>query len=232
MDGGYITTVRTGAAGAVGAKYLARPDAQTVFILGAGNQARIQLIGLLEVLGQLKKVYVHSPVDDGHFAYAREMQEKTGLEIVPVEREMVPEAVSQADVIVTVTPSREARILREWVSPGTHINAIGSDGPGKQELDPAILRDAKVVADSFRQTARLGECQHAVRAGYMDLDGRGLYAEIGEIAGGEKCGREDAQEITVFDATGMAVLDVAAASIVYELSTQNGDASYFPMVHL
>ncbi len=232
MDGGYITTVRTGAAGAVGAKYLARPESETVFILGAGNQARIQLIGLTHVLKNLRKVYVHSPTDDGHFAYAEEMRKKTGLEILPVEKENVPTAVFEADVIVTVTPSREARILREWVSPGTHINAIGSDGPGKQELDPQILRDAKVVADSFRQTSKLGECQHAIRAGYMGEDGEGLFAEIGEIIDGAKPGRENDREITVFDATGMAVLDVAAASIVYDLSCQDGQTKRFQMVRV
>ncbi|MGM9974231.1 MAG: ornithine cyclodeaminase family protein [Clostridiaceae bacterium] len=233
MDGGYITTVRTGAAGAVGAKYLARKDSSTVFILGAGNQARIQLIGLKEVLPCLKKVYVHSPIDDGHFKYAEEMKEKTALEIIPVaDKNDLPAAVGEADLIVTVTPSREPQILRSWIKPGTHINAIGSDGPGKQELDPAILRDAKVVADSFKQTAILGECQHAIKAGHMDLSGKGLWAEIGEVLNGTKAGRENENEITVFDATGMAVLDIAAASLVYELVQKDSDVEYFKMVRV
>ena len=230
MDGGYLTTVRTGAAGAVGAKYLARKDAHTVFIMGAGNQARIQLAGLVQVLPNLKKVYVHSPVDDGHFACAQEMREATGLDVEAVaEAERVPECVRASQVIVTVTPSRKALIQREWIAPGTHINAIGSDGEGKQELDPAILRDAKVVADCFKQTSCFGECQHAVAAGYMTADGDGLFGEIGELAGGMKPGRENDDEITVFDATGMAVLDVAAASIVYDSVSKDPDAKRFQM---
>lgn len=233
MDGGYITTVRTGACGAVAARQLARKDSSTVFILGAGNQARIQLLGLKEVLPRLKKVYVHSPVDDSALGFAEEMSAATGLEIRAVmDEQQLPAAVRSSDIIVTVTPSRRPCIRREWISAGTHINAIGSDGPGKQELDPRILRDAKVVADSFSQTSKLGECQHAIAEGYMDRKGRGLWAEIGEVCGGARAGRENDIEITVFDATGMAVLDVAAASIVYERARRKADAQYFKMVRV
>lgn len=232
MDGGYLTTVRTGAAGAVGAKYLARKASSVIFILGAGNQARIQLLSLIEVLDHIEKVYVYSH-SRGHYKFADEMKEITGLNIIPVEnQQMLKESVEEADIVVTVTPSREPVIKREWIKPGTHINAIGADGPGKQELDPKILRDAKVVADSFRQTSVLGECQHAIKEGYMQTDGTGLWAEIGEIVGGKKCGRETDEEITVFDATGMAVLDVAAASIVYESVIKTGDSEFFKMVNL
>jgi ornithine cyclodeaminase/alanine dehydrogenase-like protein (mu-crystallin family) len=233
MDGGYITTVRTGAAGAVGAKYLARQDSETVLIVGAGNQARIQLRGLKEVLPKLRKIYVYSPFDGEVERYIFEMEAVTGLSITGLnDRARLAEAACISDVIVTVTPAREPLILREWVRPGTHINAIGSDGPGKQELDPSILRDAKVVADSFKQTSLLGECQHAVREGYMSLDGMGLWAEIGEVVSGKKAGRENVEEITVFDATGMAVLDVATATIVYKRSAKKGSAIYFQMTHV
>jgi alanine dehydrogenase len=233
MDGGYITTVRTGAAGAVGAKYLARQESETVLIVGAGNQARIQLHGLKEVLPKLRKVYVYSPVDGEVERYIFEMGAATGLSITGLnEVDRLAEAAYIADVIVTVTPAREPLIWREWVRPGTHINAIGSDGPGKQELDPCILRDAKVVADSFKQTSLLGECQHAVQAGYMSIDGVGLWAEIGEVVSGKKAGRENAEEITVFDATGMAVLDVAVATVVYERSAKKESTKYFQMMHV
>ncbi len=233
MDGGYITTIRTGAAGAVGAKHLARKNSETVLLVGAGNQARIQLLGLKLVMPGLKRAMVYSPVREEVELYVTEMTEKAGIPVTGVfTKEELKEAAGKADIIVTVTPSREPQILREWVRPGTHINAIGSDGPGKQELDPAILRDAKVVADSFSQTSQIGECQHAIKAGYMKEDRTGLYAEIGEVTSGVKPGRENNEEITVFDATGMAVLDVAAASIVVRRSAEKEGTRYFQMFHL
>lgn len=230
IDGSYITTIRTGAAGAVGAKYLARPESETVFILGAGNQARIQLLAITKVMNNIKKAFVYSPIKEEVDCYVSEMSEKLGISIIGIyEKPDIEGAVKQADIIVTVTPSKSPQIFREWIKQGTHINAIGADAPGKQELDPKILRDAKVVADSIRQVSIIGECQHAIKAGYFDKECSNIWAEIGALTSGEKQGRENEKEITVFDATGIAVLDVATSCVIYNKALQNKETRYFKM---
>jgi len=225
MDGSYITTVRTGAAGAVGAKYLARKDSQQAFILGAGNQGRIQLKGLQKVLPKLHKVYIYDLNKGNMNRFIEEMVPQTGLQIKMADS--IEEGVRNADIIVTVTPSRSPQIKASWVKKGTHINAIGSDGPGKQELDPEMLKSARVVVDCWNQVKVIGECQHAIKAGYLKEDGSDIWAEIGEITSRQKPGRENENEITIFDATGMAVLDVATAGLVYKSALENHHDRYF-----
>jgi len=233
LDGSYVTTVRTGVAGAVGAKYLARPESETLFILGAGNQARIQLLAITKVMNNIKKVFVYSPIKEEVDNYVKEMSEKVEISIAGIyEKSDIASAVNQADIIITVTPSKSPQIFREWIKEGTHINAIGADAPGKQELDPKILRDAKVVADSIRQVRVIGECQHAIKAGYIDKECSNIWAEIGALTSGEKRGRENNKEITVFDATGIAVLDVAAGCVIYNKALKNGKTRYFKMSEL
>ncbi len=227
MDGGYITTVRTGAAGAVAARHLARAGSETACILGAGTQGKIQLLGLAKVLSKLRTVFVHDADPRASAEYVKEMTGTTGLDVRVAAS--LEEAVRRSDIVVTATPSRSAQIERAWVRQGTHLNAIGSDGPGKQELDPAILRDARVVADSWAQAKLIGECQHAVREGFLAEDGSTLWAEIGEITGGRKSGRQSEEEITVFDATGVAILDVVTAGLVYGRALERGSAAFFPL---
>ncbi|MCR4398727.1 MAG: ornithine cyclodeaminase family protein [Firmicutes bacterium] len=225
MDGSHITTVRTGAAGAVGAKYLARPESETVCLVGAGEQARIQLLSLVRVLPRLKRAIVFNRNPGKAWSFAREMAARVGLDIVPVES--AEAGVREADIVVTVTPSTSPLVMRGWLRPGTHVNAIGSDGPGKQELDPLILRDAKVVVDSWQQASAIGECQHGVKAGFLPPDGSGIWGEIGAIAAGAKPGRQSRDEITVFDCTGMAVQDVATAALVYRRALERGTCRRF-----
>ena len=225
MDGSYITTVRTGAAGAVGAKYLARKNSQHVFILGAGSQGRIQLKGLQEVLPELQTVLIYDLNRDNMKRFIEEMSPQTGLKIE--EAESIEEGARNADVIITVTPSHSPQIKASWIKKGAHVNAIGSDGPGKQELDPEIFKSARVVVDCWNQVKVIGECQHAIKAGYLKEDGSNIWAEIGEITSGHKSGRENENEITLFDATGMAVLDVATAGLVYHSALDNHHDRYF-----
>lgn len=218
MDGTYVTAYRTGAAGAVAAKVLARKDSKIIGVVGAGTQARMQILALREIFS-LKKIKVWDINTTGRDRYVEEMSEQLKIQIEPVED--IKDAVIEADIIVTVTPSRKALVMKEWIQEGVHINAIGADGPGKQELDPFIVKRAdKVVVDSLNQCRIIGEIQHALADGLITEDD--VYAEIGQILIGEKKGRETNEEITLFDATGLAVQDIAAANIVFKQAKEKG----------
>ncbi len=212
FDNGYLTDVRTGAAGALAADLLAKASIERVGMLGVGNQARYQLEALLRV--RRPKAVVAWGRDRGKAeAYASEM---TAKHRVPVEAVGSPEVACRgSDLIVTVTPSQEPLVHVNWIEPGTHITAVGSDAPEKQELDPEILRRAdKVVADRLDQCLRLGEIHHAVDVGVIRRDA--VSAELGEIAAGLKPGRTSDQEITVADLTGVGVQDAAVADRVVD----------------
>ena len=218
MDGTYVTAYRTGAAGAVAAKALARKDSNIIGVVGAGTQARMQVLALREVFS-LKKIKVWDINTTERDRYVEEMSEQLKIPIEPAED--IKNAVTETDIIVTVTPSRKALVMKEWIQEGVHINAIGADGPGKQELDPFIVKRAdKVVVDSLNQCRIIGEIQHALADGLITEDD--VYAEIGKILIGEKKGRETNEEITLFDATGLAVQDIAAANIVYKQAKEKG----------
>ncbi len=218
MDGTYVTAYRTGAAGAVAAKVLARKDSNIIGVVGAGTQARMQVLALREVFS-LKKIKVWDINTTERDRYVEEMSEQLKIPIEPAED--IKNAVTETDIIVTVTPSRKALVMKEWIQEGVHINAIGADGPGKQELDPYIVKRAdKVVVDSLNQCRIIGEIQHALADGLITEDD--VYAEIGQILIGEKKGRETNEEITLFDATGLAVQDIAAANIVFKQAKEKG----------
>jgi len=218
MDGTYVTAYRTGAAGAVAAKVLARKDSKIIGVVGAGTQARMQILALREIFS-LKEIKVWDINTTGRDRYVEEMSEQLKIPIEPVED--IKDAVIEADIIVTVTPSRKALVMKEWIQEGVHINAIGADGPGKQELDPFIVKRAdKVVVDSLDQCRIIGEIQHALADGLITEDD--VYAEIGQILIGEKKGRETNEEITLFDATGLAAQDIAAANIVFKQAKEKG----------
>lgn len=219
FDNGYLTELRTGAAGAVAAKYLARPDAQRVGLVGSGTQARFQVRALVEVRG-VREVKVWSPHPEHAAACAAEL----GASLPRVRFEPVAsceEAVRDAEIVITATPSRAPLVRAEWLSPGTHVTAAGSDGPGKQELDVGVLRRAdRIVCDSVAQCARLGELQHGLAS--RAVSRRRVSAELGEIVLGRKPGRRNALEVTVADLTGLGVQDAAAADLVYQKSLAGG----------
>jgi ornithine cyclodeaminase len=210
LDNGYLTEVRTGAAGALAADLLARREIETVGIIGSGGQARYQLEALLGVR-RPRRVFVYGRSPASAAAFAREMAERFSLAVTTVGS--AREAVVDSDVVVTTTPSRAPIVRAEWVRPGTHITAMGSDGPDKRELESAVLAKAdKVVADRLDQCLRLGEIHHAVAEGAFDA-GR-VHGELGELAAGLKPGRTSDQEITVADLTGVGVQDAAMADLV------------------
>jgi alanine dehydrogenase len=217
LDSGLITALRTGAATAVAARYLARDDARTATILGAGRQARIQLQALARVR-PLDTIYVWDRTAARAQAFAAEMTAILETPVAVIDRPR--DGTLRSAMIVTCTASRQALLQRDDIAPGTFIAAVGADSPDKQELDPAILRDATVVCDLTSQCAGVGELHHAIAAGYMTA--HDVHAELGALIVGRVPGRRTHDEITVFDSTGTALQDAAAAAVVFERAVEQG----------
>ena len=221
LDNGFITDFRTGAAGAVSAKHLAREKIAAVAVIGSGAQARyqVEMLALQRSFGEVR-VWGRDP----HKAQAC-ADDLAKHRAIPAcnfaVTESVREAVEGADVVVTVTASHEPLVRAVWLKPGSTVIAVGSDGPDKQELDVDVLARAdKIVADSIPQCLRLGEIHHAVERGAIVKEK--VYAELGEITAGLKPGRTSEDEIIVCDLTGVGVQDVAAASLVLERAKTEG----------
>jgi len=210
MDGTYLTAMRTGAAGGVAARYLARADSHVAGFVGAGRQAETQLAALLEALPALEEALFFDVDSERATRLAERARDDGPLQARACRLE---EAVRQADVLTTTTPVREPLVRREWVQPGTHVNAIGADAPGKQELESGVLRDALVVVDNWEQASHGGEINVAVAAGLMDRED--VHGDIGEIVAGRKAGRTSDEQVTVFDSTGLAIQDLACAAHAY-----------------
>ena len=217
MDSIAITVLRTGAATAVAAKHLARPEAATVTICGCGDQGRVQLRALCRVL-PIRRVLAWDADWARAKAYAREVRGACDVDVTAVTAP--GPAARESDVVVTCTPATRWFLGTADVRAGTFIAAVGADSEEKQELEPALLAQATVVVDVLEQSATIGDLHHAVRAGLLTR--AAVYAELGEIASGRKPGRRTPAEITVFDSTGMALQDVAAAALVYERAVAAG----------
>ncbi|MFB0556876.1 MAG: alanine dehydrogenase, partial [Dehalococcoidia bacterium] len=210
MDGTYITNIRTGAAGGVAVKYLARRDSSVIGLIGAGVQARTQLLAISEVLPRIKEVKVFDQQKDASVTYANEMGTKLDINIRPVET--IKEA-TEADIVVTTTPSREPVVKKQHIAPGTHINAIGADARGKQELESDLLKKAKIVIDDIEQASHSGEINVPLSQGVIKVED--IYGTLGEVVANMKKGRENNEEITIFDSTGVAIEDIICAKLVY-----------------
>ena len=209
VDNGYLTELRTGAAGAIAAELLARRDATTVAIVGAGSQARYQLDALLRVR-PIERVRIASRSPERARAYADEVALTYGLSTQLCGS--VEEAVRGADIVVTTTQSRSPLVKAEWLDEGTHVTAVGSDEPGKQELTPEVLARAAIVAvDDRGQAARYGELHHGIEHGSSREDDT---VTLGELLEGDAPGRVKAADITVADLTGVGVQDAAIAALV------------------
>ena len=209
LDEGYLTNLRTAAAGAVAAKYLARDRVSAVGIVGAGVQGRMQLDWLRRVR-DFDQAVVWGTGEEELEAFRRDMA-YTGLRIRTTLR--AEEVAAAADLIVTCTPSTRPLLEAGWIRPGTHITAVGSDTAAKQELDPGILARAdRVVVDSLAQSELRGEVYRAVEAGAL---GRGRLVELGRLVGDETLRRASDGEITVADLTGVAVQDIQIAKAVW-----------------
>jgi len=217
MDGTGITAMRTAAASGVATKHLARKDARVLGIIGAGYQGPFQLEALNEVM-KIEAVKIFDMVGKKADDLAAMAREKFGLDVSSVAA--AEEAVRGSDVLVTATPSKTPIVQSEWVAKGTHINAIGADAPGKEELEAAILSRAKIVIDDWEQASNSGEIN--VPLSKKIITRANIYAEIGEIVAGAKPGRVSQDEITVFDLTGLAIHDVITAWRAYEVAEEKG----------
>ena len=217
MDSIEVTIRRTAAATAVAARRLARADASVVTICGCGRQGREQLRALARVL-PLRRAYAFDTDAVVAAAYARDLAAELDLDVRAVRDH--GEAVGTSDVCVTCTPSRRPFLFRAQVKAGTFVAAVGADSPDKQELDPELMAAAVVVVDVLEQCARIGDLHHALDAGVLTR--ADVHAELADVVTGRKPGRRSAEEITIFDSTGTALQDVAAAALVYERAVAAG----------
>jgi len=214
MGATWISDIETGAAGGIAAKYLARKDSRVVGFVGAGAQAKTQLMALCALYGTLEEVRVWSRTRETIKMFIDEMKPMCSntTRMVPVEE--AENAVRGADIVVTTTPSTVPVVLNDWISSGMHINCIGADAPGKQELDPEILKRAKIVVDDLEQASHSGEINVPLKQGIIKP--KDVWGEIGEIVAGIKKGRASSDEITVFTSTGLAIQDAVTANVAYK----------------
>ena len=218
MDGGYLTAVRTGAASGVATKYLARKDSnQTAGIFGAGVQAKMQLWAVAEAR-DISRALVYDLSEDAVKSFIKEMGEKLNIDIIKAE---TPDQVLQADIICTATSSPTPIFDGKKVKEGTHINGIGSHTPNARELDTEIVKRSKFIGDSREACFKeAGDMIMPVNEGAISESH--FYAELGEILTGEKTGRENDTEITLFKSNGLAIQDAATAKLIYNKAIAAG----------
>ncbi|MFH0847612.1 MAG: ornithine cyclodeaminase family protein [Chloroflexota bacterium] len=212
MDGTDTTAYRTGATSAIAAKHLARKDAATLGLIGAGHEAHTHLLAHVELF-KFKSIRVYDINESKAEKFVREFPD------YPAKASSLEETVS-SDIICTLTPSRQPYLKKEWVKPGAHINAVGADAPGKEELEPAVLKSARVVVDNMEQAVHGGEVNVPISRGlYLPEE---IYGTLDEVVSGKKPGRANEREVTIFVSTGLAIEDVAVAKLLYEKAKKKG----------
>lgn len=223
LDNGYLTDIRTAAAGAVAANHLARADARTAAVLGSGAQARLQLEALALVRPlEGARLWARRPAQAAEAAAA--LSDKLGIPVVPAAS--AEEAVRGADIVVTATPAAEPILEAGWLAPGQHVTAMGADAEHKNEIDPAaIVRADLFVCDRRSQCATLGELHHAIAAGMVAADRR--FPELGEIILDPGLGRATPEQITICDLTGTGVQDTAIATLAHARCLASGAGTDF-----
>lgn len=228
MDASYITCMRTGAAGAIGAQTLARADSEVLFVLGAGKQAMFQIAAALIAMPQIRKVYIADMLDAKNaedFAEKCYERLKDNFDIIRPDIEFVAArdmeaALAESDIVITITPARKPAIKKKWIKAGTHFSCIGADMVGKEEIDPELFENARVYTDDTAQCMRVGELEIPVKKGIISKED--IIGEIGAVLSGEAIGRTSKEEITIFDATGLALLDLVTAEIAIKLAGEKG----------
>lgn len=237
----HITGMRTGAAGAIGAKYLARKDSENLLMVGAGHQSKYQIAATLIAMDNIKKVRIYDPMnyegaerlkksikailneeflskyEEGTEDY-KVISKKFDIEFEAVSD--LKEAVSLSDIIITATPSRKPMIMKEWVKKGTHFSCIGSDMEGKQEIDEAIFGIAKVYVDDTAQAINVGETEIPIKKGVITKEN--IIAEIGLVISGAVEGRRCEEDITIYDSTGIALQDLLTAKLALDMAEKKG----------
>ena len=237
LSGEHMTGMRTGSAGAIGVKYLARKDSENLLMVGVGHQAFFQIAATLTVLNQIKKVMVYDPIDY-KFAvdFCHKIKKKLNDEILSkykddeilakkydidfVATDDIEKSTGEADIIVTATPSYKPLIKEEWIKKGTHLTCIGADMEGKQEIDENIFSKARIFVDDLEQAIHVGETEIPIKKGMIKKED--IAGEIGEVILGTKPGRLSDDEITIFDSTGIAHQDLLTAAHVLKIAQEKG----------
>jgi alanine dehydrogenase len=212
MDATESTAFRTAATSAIASKYLARKNSKTLGIVGAGRQASTHIMAH-RLIFDFKEIRVFDISSEAVASLIKGFPES------PIKERSLEETV-KSDIVCTLTPAHQPVVKSRWIMPGTHINAVGADAQGKEELEPSILNDAMVVVDDLRQASHGGEINVPLSKGLFKK--QQIYATLGEIITGIKTGRTDNKIITVFDSTGLAIEDIAVARLLYEKARNNG----------
>lgn len=220
MDATELTAFRTGAAAAIASKYMAKKDTHSIGLVGAGRQAYTQLLAHAELF-TIQDVRVF---DRNNSAVSKFVASFPGLDVHAASLE----ETAAADIVCTVTPAREPLLMKRHIRPGTHINAIGADAAGKEELEPSLLNDSVVVVDDLTQAAKAGEINIPVSTGLFRIEQ--VFATLGELVSGRKVLSRNSGTITVFDSTGVAIEDLATAQLIYEKAKRIGTYSSVDMV--
>lgn len=216
MDATLLTALRTGAASSIATDILAKKEAHVFGMVGAGAQAQAQLEAIVKVR-DIEYMKVFDRVISRAKEFTSQMSQIFGSIHIEVAT-TVADAVKGSDIVTTITPTKAPIVMDAWVEEGVHINAIGADAPGKQELDPRILKRAKVVVDDLEQASHGGEINVPIKNGIIKIGE--IYAEIGDLITGKKPGRTSNKDITIFDSTGLAIQDAASAAAVYKKALQ------------
>ena len=210
MDGNIITSLRTSAASAIATKYLAKKDAKTLGFVGAGIQAESQIEALTGNM-KVEKISIYDIDHNKAKKFIERMRKKSEIDI---EFNSLEDTVKNNDILVTTTPVRKPIVKDRWIKDGTHINAIGADGPGKQELESSTLKRSKIIIDDYEQAIHGGEVNVPLKRNIIKISD--IHGEIGEIIAKKKSGRTNPNEITIFDSTGLAIQDAALAAEIYK----------------
>ena len=220
MNGTYLTALRTGAAGAIASKYLAKKNASVVGFIGCGVQAQTQL-DMHVLVRDIKKIVIFDTNKEvqQHFADWAKQHHKLDVELADSV-----EGACRCDILNTLTPVKNPIVKKEFVRPGMHINAIGADAPGKEELESSILKTAKVVVDDWEQASHSGEINVPYEHG--ELKREDLYGELGDIVAGKKPGRQNDTDVTIFDSTGLGIQDIVVAHLVYNRAIEAGKGTH------
>jgi alanine dehydrogenase len=226
MDATHITLTRTGAASGIASKYLAREDAKVLGLVGNGMQAWTQLEGITMVR-PITNVLLYDAKPAVSKEFVKHFAPKyKGIEFTICKT--LEECCRGADVLSTQTPVRSPIVKADWIKPGTHINAMGADAQGKEELEPELLKKSKVIIDDLAQTTHSGEINVPWSKGLITE--KDIWGEIGKVVAGLKPGRTSDEDITIFDSTGLGVQDLVVGAQIYKIAKAKGLGKYFELV--
>lgn len=216
IDGGYLTSVRTGAVGGLAVKYLSKKDSKTVGLFGAGFQAKTQLEAISK-LRDIERVYVYDLRREILKEYSNQVSRKLGIVVEPVPTPK--QAVIGCDIIVTASTSTTPVFNGKYIQEGTHVNAIGSHTSNSRELDTLTIKKSKIIVDQIEASLKeYGEILIPINEG--KINSNHIYGELGEIVTGKKVGRQNDKEITVFKSGGLAIQDIAIANLAFSKATK------------